>query len=375
MPALHFPSGKERRVSSVEGGTIRAGVVGLGYYGSFHAEKYATLPGCELVAVADRHIEKADKVAMEHDAKGFTDYRELIGMVDAVSVVTPAGGHFSVARDFLEAGVHVLVEKPITETVAEARELIRLAREKGCRLQVGHLERFNPAFGALPEQLRAPTYIETHRLTRFQSRGHDVSVVLDLMIHDIDLVHALVRSPVTAVQAKGVSVYSDAMDLVNAVIHFESGAVANLTASRASMEPQRTVHLFQHHAYTCLDMHHKSIVTQLQQEDGQLDVDELDLENEDILRTEVAAFLEAVRNGSEPVVTGEDGLRALDTAIRISEVMEQSSDPGEPLPIRESEGSRGRYVTQDHHPDTREPVFSRTSLVDPNRKSNKKENG
>lgn len=345
------------------GGKIRTGVVGLGYYGSFHAEKYATLPGCELVAVADKNTEKANKSAVALNAQAFTDHRDLIGLVDAVSVVTPTGTHYSVVKDFLKAGIHVLVEKAITKTVEEARELVQLSKVNAVTLQVGHLERFNPTFGALADHLRSPNYIEALRLTRFQKRGDDVNVVLDLMIHDIDLVQALMRSPVAKVQAKGVKVYSNALDLVNAIIHFENGAVANLTASRASVEPQRVIHLFQDHCHTCLDMNQKSVVTQVQDEDGRLEINELQLENEDILRTEVASFLETVRSGSQPVVTGQDGLSALETAIRITEAVEQSLESNEPLPVQDINQVDNGYVTHDCHPETHQPFFSRTSLI------------
>jgi predicted dehydrogenase len=347
---------------SEKGAVIRAGVVGLGYFGTFHAEKYATLPGCELVGVVDHHLDGAEKIAMEYDAQAYTDHRDLIGRVDAVSVVTPVGQHYAVAKDFLEAGVHVLVEKAITETTEQAEELIQLAKKNGLILQVGHVERFNPAFRHLPENLRQPSYIETHRLTQFRERAANASVVLDLMVHDIDLVHALVRAPIKSVQAKGISVYSDELDLVNAVLHFANGAVANLTASRVSMEPQRTIHLFQHHAYTCLDMQKKSIVTQRQTEGDGLGLDELQLDNEDTLRAEVASFLEAINSGSEPVVTGYDGLMALDTAIRIGEAIEEGLDSSEPLQV--GSGDHAGYVTHDHHPETREPFFSRTSLIE-----------
>lgn len=346
---------------------IRAGVVGLGYYGTFHTEKYARLPGCKLVAVADRDAGKVARVAEEHDLKAFTNYRDLIGLVDAVSVVTPTGAHFGVAKDFIEAGTHVLIEKAITETVTEAQELVRLAKQHGVVFQVGHLERFNPAFLALPQHLRSPTYIETHRQTRFQKRGDDVSVVLDLMIHDIDLVHALIPGPVTKIAAKGVSVYSPTPDLVNAVLYFDNGAVANLTASRASIEPERRLHLFQERAYSCLDMQQKSLTTQEQSEDGHIHTDvfhfDSQTEKSDILQTEIASFLEAVKMESEPVVTGQDGLRALDTAIRISSAIAMNHGSSAPLPVHKSLRFDTGFITHDHHPETRKPFFSRTTLV------------
>lgn len=352
-------------------GALRIGVVGLGYYGAFHAQKFATLPDCELVAIVDRDARKAKQMAAEYGVRAFSDHRDLMGLVDAVSVVTPTAAHFSVARDFLEAGVHVLVEKAVTETVAGARELVRLAEQNNIVLQVGHLERFNPAFTALPQHLHSPTYIETHRQTRFQNRGDDVSVVLDLMIHDIDLVHALIPSRIVHIAAKGVSVYSQTPDLVNAVIHFENGAVANLTASRASMEPQRAIHLFQPSAYSCLDMQKQAVTTQEQTADGQLHRNEFHFENTsadkakniDVLKIEIASFLDAVNTNKEPVVTGRDGLRALDTAMRISHAIKQSQGSNEPLPVHDTTQASSSFITHDHHPETQKPFFSRTSLV------------
>lgn len=344
---------------------LRTAVVGLGYYGSFHAEKYATLPGSRLVGLVDHQSERAQKKAAELGTRVFGDHRELIGQVDAVSVVTPADQHFKVTRDLLEAGVHVLVEKPITQNPAEARELNRLAELHNAVLQVGHLERFNPAFSALPAHLRAPTYMETHRLTRFQQRGDDVSVVLDLMIHDIDLVHALIPGPITHIEARGLSVYSDSLDLVNAVLYFENGSVANLTASRASTSPQRTLHLFQEQSYTCLDMQNKWLAIQELDTNGGLANRRTQLAQQDILRTELASFIEAVQQGKNPVVTGADGLRALSTAVRITEAVALNRDTG-PLPIhkiRYPGPSSNTHVTHDHHPDTQQPFFARTSLV------------
>ena len=352
---------------------LRTGVVGLGYFGSFHAEKYATLPGCELVAGVDHHIEKASKVAFEHDIQAFTDHMELVGLVDAVSIATPADSHFEVARDLINAGIHVLIEKPVTTTTQQAQQLIALAKEKNVILQVGHLERFNPAFTALPQRLRSPNYIETHRLTRFQGRGHDVSVVLDLMIHDIDLVLSLSRSPLKRVEAKGVSVYSETPDLVNAVLYFANDDVANLTASRVSIEPERSLHLFQQHAYACLDMQHKTVTMQEQADDGEVKVATLELENEDCLRTEVASFVESAKARKAPVVTGEAGLLALDTAKRITQAIEQGQSASEPLLVQKARTHRNGRVTYDRHPETREPFFSRTSLLDSTSPSNSKD--
>lgn len=354
---------KVAAVQLERGEPLRVGVVGLGYFGVFHAQKYAALPGCKLVAVVDRHLEGAEKIALELGAQAYSDHRDLIGRVDAVSIVTPVAQHYAVAKDFLMAGVHVLVEKAVTETTEQADELIQLASDRGLVLHVGHLERFNPAFSQLPADLQAPTYIETHRLTGFREHTTNVSVVLDLMVHDLDLVHTLVRSPVKSVQAKGVSVYSDSLDLVNAVVHFESGATANLTASRVSLKPQRTIHLFQNQAHTCLDLQNKSIVIQRQKPDGSLEVKARQLDNADTLRAEVQAFLHAIQSGGPPAVSGEDGKRALDTALRIAQAVEEGRDRREPLTV--SDGERRGYVTYDHHPETRAPFFARTSFVIP----------
>ncbi len=329
---------------------LRAAVVGVGYYGSFHAEKYATLPGSSLVAVADHNADHAERAATEYEVPAYSDHRELIGKVDLASVVVPAKGHFQVARDLIEAGIHVLIEKPITRTVEEAETLIELARKHEVVLQVGHLERFNPAFRALPDSLRSPSYIESHRLTPFPKRNADVSVVLDLMIHDIDLVLALAGSPVKSIQAKGVSVFSDALDMVNAVLHFENGTVANLTASRASTQPQRTLHLFQQNAYTTLDLHAKDLVIQHRKSEhsDSIATEEIRCDNADVLRTEVMSFLNAVRDGSPPAVTGEDGLSALATANWIMDVVEKDQSPMEPLAIFE-DGENGNISSRVHH--------------------------
>ncbi|MEA5444340.1 Gfo/Idh/MocA family oxidoreductase [Gammaproteobacteria bacterium AB-CW1] len=352
-------------IAETDQSTLRAAVVGVGYYGSFHAEKYATLPGCELVAVADHNEMHGERAAVEYEVPWLRDHRELIGKVDVASVVVPANAHYQVAKDLIEAGIHVLVEKPITESVGQAQELIDLAAANGVTLQVGHLERFNPAFQALPDNLRTPDYVESHRLTPFPKRNVDVSVVLDLMIHDIDLVHALIPSPVRQIEAKGVSVFSDALDLVNAVIHFENGAVANLTASRASTQPQRTLHLFQHNAYTVLDLHAKDLLIQHRAsgEKGDIAVEEIRCDNQDILRSEVEAFLTAVRSGQMPMVTGQDGKAALATAHHIMEVVRPDRAPMEPLSIDQAVDTHEGHVTHDTHPETREPVFSRSSLV------------
>lgn len=309
--------------------TLRTAVIGVGYLGRFHAQKYRELPGSELVAVVDSVPEAAQKVAAELGVAAVSDYRELLGRVDAVSIVVPTPLHFAVAEAFLEHGVHVLVEKPITETLAQAQTLIDLAKRKNCVLQVGHLERFNPAIQAAAKLLSTPRFIESHRLAPFKQRGTDVSVVLDLMIHDIDLIQELVGRPIASIDAVGAQVFSQDIDIANARLRFEGGCVVNTTASRVSLKQERKLRIFQDDAYLSVDLQQK-IVTVVRKKDAgpvespaQVAIDEQSYEQGDALRSEIDAFLQAVRTGSQPVVTGEDGLRALATAIRITESVAQ----------------------------------------------------
>ena len=241
--------------------TLRAAVIGVGYLGRFHAQKYAQSAQAELVAVVDSREETRTSVASELHTQALADYRELLGKVEAVSIPTPTPLHFAIARDFLQAGAHVLVEKPITETAEQATELIDLARSRGCVLQVGHLERFNPVIvGAIPH-VRRPRFIECQRLAPYRERGTDVNVVFDLMIHDIDLVQTLVDSPVASVDSIGAQVFSGGIDIANARIRFENGCVANATASRVSMKTERKLRLFEDDTYLSLDLQQKILTS------------------------------------------------------------------------------------------------------------------
>ena len=304
---------------------IKAAVVGVGYLGRFHAQKYAQIPGCELVAVVDGREEVRNAVAAEVRSRPVADYRELLGQVDAVSVVTPTPAHFEIADAFLSAGAHVLVEKPITETPAQARSLIARAAEKRRILQVGHLERFNAAILAAEPHLHSPRFMECHRLAPFKERGTDVNVVLDLMIHDIDLVQSLTGSDIVSIDAVGTPVFSNEIDIANARIRFANGCVANTTASRVSMKTERKLRIFEDAAYISLDLQQK-ILTLIRKREGELQpgqlpviIEEANLEQGDALKSEIESFLDCIRNNKRPLVSGEDGLRALETAIRISE--------------------------------------------------------
>ncbi len=303
-------------------------MVGAGYLGRFHAQKYASEAGCRLVAVADPRPEARDALARELGTTAVADHRELLGKVDAVSVVTTTPAHFAIARDFLEAGAHVLVEKPITETVEQARELISVAARCGRILQVGHLERFNPAIVAAEPELAGARFIECQRLAPFKERGTDVNVVLDLMIHDIDIVQSIVGRPIESIDAVGTPVFSGAVDIANARLRFEGGCVANVTASRVSLKMERKLRVFRDDAYLSIDLQQR-ILTVIRKQatppaPGGLPVaiDERSFEQGDALRAEIRSFLDCIVTGRAPVVGGEDGLRALETAIRITRLLQ-----------------------------------------------------
>ncbi len=304
---------------------LKAAVIGAGYLGRFHAQKYAALPNATLVGIVDVAAEARERVAAELGTEAFADYRALLGRVDAVSIATPTPQHFEIASAFLEAGTHVLVEKPVTETVQQARELIDLAARRARVLQVGHLERFNPGILALDRVLGVPRFVESHRLAPFKQRGTDVNVVLDLMIHDIDIIQNIVHAPIATLDAIGTSVFSGGLDIANARIRFANGCVANTTASRVSLKTERKLRIFQDDAYLSLDLQQK-VLTVVRKGDAppegelpQVRIDEQSFEQGDALRSEIESFLACVVEGKTPLVTGEDGLRALETAIRITE--------------------------------------------------------
>jgi predicted dehydrogenase len=303
---------------------IRTAVIGVGYLGRFHAQKYATLPQSQLVAVVDNDEAARSRVAAELGCRAVASHAEVLGAVDAVSIATPTPSHYAIARDCLAHGLHVLVEKPVTETPGQARELIELAERKGRVLQVGHLERFNPAIRALEGTLGTPRFVESHRLAPFRERGTDVNVVLDLMIHDIDLIQSIVRAPVASIDAVGTSVFSPGLDIANARIRYANGCVANTTASRVSMKTERKLRLFQDDAYISIDLQQK-LLTIVRKPPagsgatlGQVSIEERSYEQGDALQQEIEAFLDSIRDGRPPVVSGADGLRALETALAIT---------------------------------------------------------
>ena len=304
---------------------LRAAVIGVGYLGRFHAQKWAQLEGVELAGVVDSDAARASAVAAEVGSVAYTDYRDLLGQVDLVSVVVPTEHHYRVVRDCLEAGVHVLVEKPITQTVAEADALIELARDRGLLLQVGHLERFNPAWLALRPHITSPLFIEAHRLAPFKPRGTDVSVLLDLMIHDLDLILSVVASPVAEVRASGTPVLTDGIDIANARIEFDNGCVANITASRVSVGTLRKMRLFHKSEYLAIDFGERHASRARRSEDAQqpIALEEIAVPAGDALMNEIEAFARAVRQATPAPVSGEDGRRALALALEIGELVQR----------------------------------------------------
>ncbi len=318
---------------------IKCAVVGIGYIGKFHAQKFAMLPQAKLVALADVNVEHAQLVIgglSELGYKGieiFSNYRDLIGKVDAVSIAVPTKAHYEVAKFFLEHGVHVLLEKPITSTLEEADQLIKIAKEQNVILQIGHLERFNAVNHALEGVLKEPLFIEAHRLAPYNPRGADVNVVLDIMIHDIDLILSMVNySPILSLDACGGPVLSDDVDIANARIKFTNGCVANVTASRASLKTERKFKIFQHDAYLSIDFQHRRVVVHRKGEEEmfpgipEITYEEHEFEQSDAIRSEIFAFLRSIAEGIPPMVSGEAGRAALETAIKITESLHQQLD-------------------------------------------------
>lgn len=321
---------------------IRTGVIGVGRLGREHARILATTGGAELVGVHDRHPRRGERVAAELGTRHFADQKSLLGAADAVVVAVPTPEHHPVTRNALLAGCHALVEKPLAASLEEADDLISLAESAGVRLAVGHVERFNDAIRACLPHLEAPRFIESLRLAPFRRRGTEVPVVLDLMIHDIDLVLRLVRSPVERVQAVGTPVLTDSVDIANARLQFENGGVAEITASRVSEEPMRTLRIFQPDGYFRLDLSSgrgellrrraDGLSTALQSDErgsGALSLDDfveripLGGEGLEPLRLEVEAFLGEVRGERSQLGSASEARSALEVAFRIIEEVDR----------------------------------------------------
>jgi predicted dehydrogenase len=308
---------------------IKTAVIGVGYLGKFHADKYATLPNSELVAVVDANAETAKTIAAKHNVQGLTDYQPLLGKVEAVSIAAPTTLHFKIAMDFLSHGSHVLIEKPITVTVDEADQLIALAKKNKLLIQVGHLERFNAAILDLDKEISKPVFIESHRLAPFNPRATDVNVVLDLMIHDIDIILDIVHSDVKSIAASGAKILTNSTDIANVRLEFENGCVANVTASRVSMKTERKMRLFQQDSCITVDFQNRAMKMYSKGDKemfpGIPEIVSLEsvYENNDALKVEIIAFLDSIENGTPVKVTGEAGRRALATAMQISKLISE----------------------------------------------------
>lgn len=306
---------------------LKIAVIGVGYLGNYHAQKYAQLPNAELVGVCDPNPERSAEIAKHNNTQAYQDYCELIGKVDAVSIAAPTQLHYQIGKFFLDNGVHVLMEKPITTTIEEANELIDLAKKNNLILQVGHLERFNNAVKALDKVLIRPLFIESMRLAPFKPRGTDVNVVLDLMIHDIEIIQSIVKSDIIEIRANGAPVLSEFADIANARIEFENGCVANVIASRVSLKTERRLRIFQPDCYVGLDLDNKHIsIHRKGKKEMFPGIPEIISENQsfdkgDALLDEIISFLDCVTHNKRPIVSGEDGKNALAVAIKITRIV------------------------------------------------------
>ena len=323
---------------------IKLGVIGVGHLGRLHVQNYISIPNAEIVGIYDIDFERAQQVAEEYQTRAYDRLEPLLEKIEAASIVVSTTNHFDIAQRCLKQGIHCLVEKPITSTLAEADGLIQLSKEKDLIFQVGHIERFNPAIVALNDFELKPMFIESHRLASFNPRGTDVAVVLDLMIHDIDIILHLVKKPVTKIDASGVAVVTDEVDIANARLGFENGCVANITASRISQKKMRKMRLFQRNAYIGIDFLQKfSEIYQLVDSEnlkiqpnqipiefGQFDQDgkskkityeRRQLEESNALKMELESFIESARTGNHPAVSGEEGKEALRVAIEITDLI------------------------------------------------------
>ncbi len=306
---------------------MKVAVVGVGKFGSFHAEKYSKLNDVELVGVVDTDEERAKEVAGKFNTQSFLNYEDLYDKVEAVSIAVPTRLHYQVARDFLMQGKDVLLEKPITAAVEEAEKLIEVAGKNGRILQVGHVERFNTAAAVLGEFLNHPRFIECHRLSSFKGRGTDVDVILDLMIHDIDMILNFVKRPVEFINAAGIPVISTKVDIANARIQFEGGCVANITVSRISDKNMRKVRIFQPNAYFSLDYANGEVTSYKKIDvNGEPKIvgEKKKVTQKDSLAEEIASFINSVITRRSPMVSGKEGRDALSVAIKIQEQIHQN---------------------------------------------------
>ncbi len=299
---------------------IRVGVVGVGYIGELHARIYSSMDEVELVGVVDIDKKRADEMANKYNTVPYYDYHHILNKVDGVSIAVPTIYHYPIGLDFVKNNVDILMEKPITSTLSEADDLTANAISKGVILQVGHVERFNPAVQEMRKYITKPGFIEAHRIGPYVGRGIDVDVILDLMVHDIDIIMSIVDSEIIDIRAIGVPVLTERIDIANGRLEFASGCIANMTASRVSRERMRKIRIFQHDTYVSLDYAHQTLaIFTRTQEDGEIKIQSKEIRpsRKDILHEEVKAFINSIKTRTAPPVTGEDGKKALEVALRI----------------------------------------------------------
>ncbi len=302
---------------------LRVGVVGVGHIGKNHARLYAATDSAEFTAIFDSNAEVAAGIAQQYNVRAASSLEEFADLVDAASVATPTNSHFAIAQPLLEKGKHLLVEKPIAEDTAQASRLAEMAVERKLVLQVGHVERFNPVLSALEARLTHPRFIEAHRLSPFPNRSTDIGVVLDLMIHDLEIILHLVRSPVQTIDAVGVPVLSRREDIANARIRFENGCVANITSSRISPERMRKIRVFQGDAYLSLDYQNQTGEI-YRKVGGGIERAEVEIEKEEPLKRQILSFIECARTGLQPKVSGFEATAALELAVQITKRIEEA---------------------------------------------------
>jgi len=304
---------------------IKAGIIGLGHIGKFHARILSESAEAEFTAIFDNDKRAAKKISDQYGVPSVDSLEEFAGCVDAVTVATPTPSHFEIGKFLLERGKHLLIEKPIAETNAQAEELVAIASERGCILQVGHVERFNPALGALEQHLTNPRFIESNRLSPYPSRSVEIGVVLDLMIHDLEIILHLVRSTVKSIDAIGMPVLSRGEDIANARLRFENGCVANLTVSRVSPEKVRTIRVFQKDAWLSLDYQNQSgDIHRLS--NNWFAREKLLIEKGDALTREIQSFIRCCIDGAKPKVSGREAAAALELAIEITRLIEEQNN-------------------------------------------------
>ncbi|MDD4157678.1 MAG: Gfo/Idh/MocA family oxidoreductase [Candidatus Cloacimonetes bacterium] len=321
---------------------LKVGVVGVGHLGKHHARIFASIDNCQLVGIYDKVSERAEEIAKLYNVKSFVTYEEMLKEVEAVDIAATTTWHYNLAKPALENGCHVFLEKPITSTKEQADELLKIADEKKLKIQVGHIERFNPVILQCVEDIHNPMFIESHRLAPFTPRGSDVPVVLDLMIHDIDLIMSFVPSKIKEIRASGVGILTPSIDIANARLEFENGAIANVTASRISMKRERKIRFFQKDAYISVDFQNKKVNLLKKSANiyavlpqilaGSTDFNPEDLVDmkeiiapeggKDALTMELESFVNAVNQDKKPVVDGYAGVAALDVALQIMDIIE-----------------------------------------------------